>query len=154
MTATKNIGHLMHELDQPEECPEPNECDDKKLEGDKTFIQWAHLGNNEFTTVGKTSNKLDAGFYSYKFEKGCLIFYKIDIKMDELIRFPNSVLDDIVLEIEKFWNSKEQFSKYKFLHKRGYLLYGAAGSGKCLQGDEKMKIKVSDELYDALKENK
>jgi len=52
------------------------------------------------------------------------------LNTDDLVEFTDSITDDILKEIEYFWNSKKIFIEYGFLHRRGYLFYGKAGCGK------------------------
>jgi hypothetical protein len=65
--------------------------------------------------------------------------YKIDndykcipqtVKNDELYILSDSKIEEILKEVEKFWSRKAQFKKTNFMHKRGILLEGPAGTGK------------------------
>ncbi len=53
-----------------------------------------------------------------------------DLQVDDLIDFAESLPAQILTEIENFWSLGEQFQRYGYLHRRGYLLYGPQGSGK------------------------
>ena len=55
---------------------------------------------------------------------------RMDIKIDSLIDIPDGVSKQIFDEIQLFWKKEDVFNQYGFLHRRGYLLYGAAGCGK------------------------
>jgi SpoVK/Ycf46/Vps4 family AAA+-type ATPase len=52
------------------------------------------------------------------------------VRTDDLIVLPDSKSEEVVSEIENFWKLKSKFHKLGFLHKRGILMYGPAGSGK------------------------
>jgi len=39
-------------------------------------------------------------------------------------------IQSIIDDIKKFWEGRETFKKYKYVHKRGILLYGDPGCGK------------------------
>ena len=52
------------------------------------------------------------------------------ITIDELYHLPSDELQDMIEDIEKFWNRKEKYKEYNYVHKRGILLYGDPGNGK------------------------
>jgi len=58
-----------------------------------------------------------------------------EIDLDELFNLPDCKSDGVIRSIKEFWTKKEIFTKFKFLWKRGILLWGPPGSGKtsCLQ---------------------
>lgn len=100
---------------------------------DKTkfdYIQWTNVGDGVFTYTGNTQPQLKSGAYTYYKTQGRLFLTKIELQTDELLEFKDSITDNVIEEIEKFWDSKEIFKKYKFLHRRGYIFYGGAGGGK------------------------
>lgn len=52
------------------------------------------------------------------------------LKVDDLVQFKDAQTRKIYQEFEEFWTLKNTFTKYGFLHKRGYFLWGPPGSGK------------------------
>jgi len=96
----------------------------------QSYQGWTDTRHNEFTAVGHTQPKLPAGFYTLDRRHGVVFFIKQNLAIDDLIEFKDSISDSILLDIESFWESADKFEHYGFLHRRGYLLYGPAGSGK------------------------
>ena len=97
----------------------------------KNDIQWGLVSKNLFTTIGPSSPTLEPGAYSLEADQeGRIYFRKEELKTDELLEFKDSITDDILKEIETFWNNQTLFKQYNFLHRRGYLFYGGAGGGK------------------------
>lgn len=86
-----------------------------------------------FWPTGKTIGKLVSGVYCVEVCQQGLYFKKQSLVTDDLIKFEDGLPKEILDEINTFWDKKETFKKWKFLHKRGILLYGPAGMGKsCL----------------------
>jgi len=105
----------------------------KNIKDKSKWNQWAYAGPDIFSPVGSTSPKLPRGIYSVVITQQGVLFMKKTICVDDLLSFPDSVSDKILKEITKFWERGNLFEKHGFLHRRGYLLYGPAGSGKsCL----------------------
>jgi hypothetical protein len=103
--------------------------------GDITaLVQWSVCGPNTFKPVSTTFPKLEKGIYNiYASQNHGIVFEKKSICVDDLLRFPDSVSDKILKEITTFWSKGDKFRFHGFLHRRGYLLHGPAGSGKtCL----------------------
>ncbi len=95
------------------------------------FNQWQLLSNNTYTASFPTVNSIPSGMYElFNDDNGKILFKQKSINSDEFIFFPDSQLDRIIQEIDKFWTLKDAFKKYKFTYKRGILLYGKAGVGK------------------------
>jgi len=103
--------------------------------GDITaLVQWSICGPNTYKPVSFTFPKLEKGIYNiYASQNHGIVFERKTICVDDLLRFPDSVSDKILKEITIFWNKGDKFKFHGFLHRRGYLLHGPAGSGKtCL----------------------
>jgi len=98
------------------------------------IVTWAVCGVNVFKPVADTSNQLAPGIYNIvNTQEHGIIFKKKELRVDDLLLFPDSLSDKIMKEIMHFWSCGDRFKKHGFLHRRGYMLYGPAGSGKtCL----------------------
>jgi AAA+ superfamily predicted ATPase len=95
------------------------------------YNQWAIHGGGRYTPTMPTTHKLPSGFYELSLDHNIGIsFEKKEVGTDELFTLPSQELQDIIIDIEKFWGRADQYKKYGFLHKRGILLYGDPGAGK------------------------
>jgi ATPase family associated with various cellular activities (AAA) len=93
--------------------------------------QWSTFDDEFYYGVGKTSNALPPSLYSLNIVDGIgLVFNKVPFNTENLLRFPDTVMSDVVDEIAAFWTKNVRFKKYGIPHRRGILLYGPAGSGK------------------------
>ena len=99
-----------------------------------SLVQWAVCGPNTYKPVSVTFPKLQSGVYSIAVSQyHGIIYQRKHVCVDDLLRFPDSVSDKILAEIATFWGKGKKFQEHGFLHRRGYLLHGPAGSGKtCL----------------------
>lgn len=116
--------------------PSLHKREDESIEDENTefasHTQWSQMGLSDFLVCGPTKTTLPAGMYvvNHTTPQGDPIFTKLELKVDDLIRFDDSVADSILTEIDTFWAKRTEFKQYGFLHRRGYLLYGPQGSGK------------------------
>jgi len=103
-----------------------------KKEGSIGFRQWEVIMDGIYQPAKATVYKLPPGFY--KMERHALTemicFHQLPIELDEFILFENSTFSRVIEEVDKFWEKKEVFEKYKISHRRGYLFYGPPGNGK------------------------
>lgn len=108
----------------------PTEAEGEELSSDK-LSQWMPYGAGIYKACPHTKKKLDSGMYcGVQVRNGEIGLEKMPINIDELLNFPDSCIDKILVEIDGFWNKSAVFQKYKFLHRRGYMFYGPHGSGK------------------------
>lgn len=91
------------------------------------------VSDNRYFECKATVTKLPAGLYEIIETQVGLCWQKMPINTDELIIPTDNLITDIITEFKLFWNTKHEFKKRGLLHKRGFLLWGPAGSGKtCL----------------------
>jgi len=91
--------------------------------------QWSVKGR-QFSPSGQTSKSLPAGWYKFTWNGYMSVPEMMDIRNDELIRLPMPEYDSVLADMKMFWESEENFRKFRFPYKRGILLYGRPGTGK------------------------
>lgn len=90
---------------------------------------WQKLGS-QFVAVPLGAVSLPAGVYRvYESTQG-LLFSQINQFKDRVFSLPGLPNDYILEQVNKFWDNKHVYDQYKFVHKRGILLYGPPGNGK------------------------
>jgi hypothetical protein len=93
--------------------------------------QWLQTKKDTFVPAqGKIRSHLPPGMYTSLIEDNQLRLERINLVHDDLLQMPDSVSDQVIHSIQKFWNSQDEFVKRKQLFKRGILCYGPQGSGK------------------------
>lgn len=103
--------------------------DGKKAKSGLT--QWTTVDGIKFYPAGKTTSKLEPGFYepSYDQNRG-YYFLRLNVKTEGLLRFPETNSERVITEIQTFWTRETQYGKYGLTYKRGIILWGPPGSGK------------------------
>lgn len=95
----------------------------------ESLSQFTRNGNT-FRSAGKTENILEAGVYNLGADMRGLIFEKVEVKTDALIKMHQSKYKYLTEEIEKFWNSKAKFTEMGFTDKRAFMIHSRPGMGK------------------------
>lgn len=96
-----------------------------------TNTLWSEVDADVYTAFRAHGATLPSGTYQCVIRHDCgVCLRKVDSKNDELVSLPDGITDDLIEEANRFWSAKEEFHKYGFLHKRGFLLAGPPGSGK------------------------
>lgn len=76
-------------------------------------------------------SELPPGLYQVDFTNDRGLYAKpIDLKVDELYTFSDSITEDLLSEVSSFWKKADLYKRNKLIHKRGILLAGNAGVGK------------------------
>ena len=91
---------------------------------------WAQ-SDNVFYGVTRAHETLPAGIYRCEWRDSIgPVLASTSVNTDNLITLPDSASASIVDEIRRFRSRRDKFESLGFLHKRGVLLWGPAGSGK------------------------
>lgn len=92
---------------------------------------WFSQNGREFFFNYKSIPSIASGLYSiiYNQTNGFGV-NKMDYKSDDYFILPSFPHKDIIADIQKFWDSEEQYKKYNITHKRGIILHGEPGGGK------------------------
>lgn len=98
----------------------------------KTYTQFIASGNSfiphgpfpdTIATLEKDAYRIIETWNGVRFERT-----KPDT--DALLKFPNSVMDSILTEIDTFWDSAASYKEFRLTHSRGIIMEGNPGSGK------------------------
>ena len=109
----------------------PRAYDEKEKFDNQKYTQWAIHSGGKFSPTLATTPTITPGYYEVGLDNTIGIYLeKKDVNTDELYQLPSAELMDILEDIEKFWNRKDKYKEYNFIHKRGILLYGEPGCGK------------------------
>lgn len=115
--------------------PENNNIEDEVIGKNGNITQWNTPDGQRFLPSGETVEKLIPGLYDIRVSHSVgLYFDKLQFSTESILMFPDSKSEEVVREIQKFWERerffKEREGKTPIKYKRGIILYGPAGSGK------------------------
>lgn len=99
----------------------------------KEFDNWAVNGSNYIanSTPNVTVKHIPPGRYSVRQnDKIGIYLQKAESETDQLLNLPFKEYDGVLSDIDTFWKQEKKYKEYNYLHKRGILLHGPAGSGK------------------------
>ena len=97
----------------------------------RTLTQWIAGNNGTFSPSAPTVSQVPSGVYEIKFEHSIgLHLAQMPTLEDELFILPSPEITSIIDDMKRFWERKEIYKNYKYVHKRGILLYGEPGCGK------------------------
>jgi len=94
------------------------------------YTQFSTKPGNRFSPATATTLTLPAGVYVVGEDHHGYYLELREYPTRDLIRFPNTLADEIINESIKFWTKSAEYAKMGEPHKRAYLLYGPPGSGK------------------------
>jgi len=115
----------------PKEEVTQAESDCRTREGLITSAKMWAENDNYYFPCEHTVNTLPPGQYTVNHSSSRGIYFqRRTVNLDDLIILPDNSSEKIIESIEQFWEREEKFREFKFLWKRGIMLWGPAGSGK------------------------
>ena len=131
------IADLKIELDEVNMDTPRNEYIDRvSYDEDKPVSNsptcWGTLQDEEFSPAFTSVSKVPAGIYEIVWNRQLNqhTLKKQPFKTDELYQLPSYEITDILKDIQNFWDRRDKYKEYNFVHKRGILMYGEPGCGK------------------------
>jgi predicted AAA+ superfamily ATPase len=98
----------------------------------QTHSEWSILQNDTFAPSYVSIPSVPAGLYEIIWNSTIQthVLVKQKMKVDELYELPSPEIQSILSDIQLFWDKKDVYKAYNFVHKRGILLWGDPGCGK------------------------
>lgn len=122
------------------------------------FTQWSTPDGEAFFPAGQVVKRLPPDYYKIEQTMNGIFLLKNPIKTEELVAFPDSASDKVINEIQRFWRLENKFREAQIPFKRGILMYGPPGSGKCVVKDTLIATSIGimsiEELFRVWKNNK
>ena len=94
-----------------------------------TASKWAQAGNSYFP-VNEVVASLPPGAYKCNLNNQGPYLERMEVKIDHLLKLPDSATETLLSEFGNFWKLKPAFDARGFTFKRGMLMWGPPGSGK------------------------
>jgi ATP-dependent 26S proteasome regulatory subunit len=90
------------------------------------------MKGDEYAPAYPIVEQVPSGLYEIKWNHSLQThaLKHMPMQVDELYALPSAEITAILEDIECFWNRREVYKEYNFVHKRGILLYGEPGCGK------------------------
>lgn len=106
---------------------------------------WAQ-NDNAFYGVTKAHETIPPAMYRCDIsDRVGPVFLRQTIELDGIVHLPDSASDEVLAEIRTFRGMRDRFVEHGFLHKRGVLLWGPAGSGKTVTVHQICNLVVEQE---------
>lgn len=98
----------------------------------QTPTEWSILQNDTFAPSYVSIPKVPSGLYEISWNSNIQnhVLIKQKMNIDELYELPSPEIQSILNDIQIFWDKRDVYKEYNFVHKRGILLWGDPGCGK------------------------
>jgi SpoVK/Ycf46/Vps4 family AAA+-type ATPase len=143
----RSISQIVESVNKPRSLTEAAKKEEPLA---TTFVQYIKNGNT-LSPAGNVilQDKLDNYPYEIVMTMAGPVFERVKPNMDDVMVFEDSAMNQVVQEIDRFWNAKESYDKLGLMHNRGILLEGPPGCGKsiCLQQVVEMMAARGDIVF-------
>jgi hypothetical protein len=97
----------------------------------KSNTAWVQHQNTFRASTKPNKEVLPAGIYDIDANENMGIFLRSKkFTTDQLFTMPDPTTQEIINELEIFWNRREKYAEYGITYKRGIMMYGIQGTGK------------------------
>ena len=90
-----NVASSSNKKDTAEPAA-PTSQSEPESKDDLFFSQWTPIGSATYLAVSDTQKTLRGGMYTVEPSNRGMLFTRMDVKVDDLIRFPDSLSDKII----------------------------------------------------------
>ena len=95
------------------------------------FCKWNSSNGTDHVPTGATTDRLAPGLYEINSSEQIGIYFtRLNVSCEGILRLPDGRTEEIVADIQKFWERESIFKSYGLTHKRGVLLFGNPGTSK------------------------
>lgn len=127
-------GDLEDDDDLPENFMRRGQSLAEMTEGEKKlphFTQYV-IDKGKYMPMQATVNKLPAGYYKPETDHydGKIYATPKDVTMPKLYDLPNPIHQQVLADINHFWQSEDRYKRFGNVYKRNILLYSIPGNGK------------------------
>lgn len=131
MTLADLEDRLEDDLREIAELANGEDSDSTRVRPDNPSC-WSKLKGDEYMPAFPVIEEVPCGLYEIKWNSSLNshTIVKQPITVDELYELPSEEITSILDDISTFWERREVYQSYNFVHKRGILLYGDPGCGK------------------------
>jgi len=95
------------------------------------YCQWGIAMDGCYRPSFPSTPNVPDGVYEIgKDNSGMFLQRQKIVLSDNILQLPIPQMQEVMLDINSFWEMEHKFKKYKMVHKRGILLHGPPGCGK------------------------
>ena len=93
--------------------------------------QWSLNAAGAYSASRRSNKQLPSGEYNIQATlTNGVVFTGVKPSNDDLLLLPDSIAEEVIEDLQAFWDNKEKYEKCGLVYRRGIFLYGPPGGGK------------------------